>query len=290
LHPDRIAAIVNQKMAHSTLLAEELGEGDSTFNFLYQAGARYELYSVNIGRDYFVTLLFNVSEWRGRIGQVWLALQRAVRDLAKSLPPLDLAIADIKLMPQETKAPPRPPVQTKPEPEPTPPPIMLPEPEPEPMPEPIQLSEEEMVEFAGLFDGMETADAAVDFDAFWDSALDGSDDAGASRGELSLAEAQKMGLVSLPDIPTPPEPATPEVATTAVSEPEPIVEPDHIEASTGELKELFADLTGDGEAVDFDAFWDTALDEGDSGANLRGISFEDAVKQGLLSTDFREKE
>jgi hypothetical protein len=38
--------------------------------------------------------------------------------------------------------------------------------------------------------------------------------------------------------------------------------------------------------VDLDAFWNTALDEGEAKSLMRGISFEDAVKQGLLSDDF----
>ncbi|MCB8944743.1 MAG: response regulator [Ardenticatenaceae bacterium] len=294
LHPERIAAIVNQKMAHSSMLAEELGDGNSAFNLLYQSGERYELYSVNIGPDYFVTLLFEASARRGRIGTVWVFVQRAVKDLEKILPKLPLATA---------VAPPSPPPPT-PQPQPTPPPTRTevapfithtppppaapPEPEPEPEPEPIQLSEAEMAEFAGLFE--KTADAAVDFDAFWDSALDSADSGASTKGGLSLAEAQKMGLVDLPDLPPMPTPE-PAVAVTAVAaEPEP-TEPEvaPIEASVGELEDLFANLEAAGDEVDWETMWDADLEEG-AGATTRGISFEDAVKQGLVPGNFGEGE
>ena len=293
LHPDRIAAIVNQKMAHSSMLAEELGEGDSSFNLLYQSGARYEMYSVNIGLNYFVTLLFEASARRGRIGTVWIFVQRAVKDLEKILPPLNLETAVTPLVEEPLpKTVPAPPPQVKSEPKATLPPsppvtIPEPEPEPEPKPEPIELSEEEMAAFAGLFAEGETADASVDFDAFWDSALDSTDSGSVNRG-LSLAEAQEMGLVDMPDIPSlfAPEPA--EAESEAETEPEveePEVEP--IDVAPEELGELFANVPEADE--DFDAFWDMALDDDGAGQVTRGISFEDAIKQGLVPGDFGEE-
>jgi CheY-like chemotaxis protein len=202
LHPDRIATIVNQKMAHSSMLAEELGGGDTAFNLLYQSGERYEIYTVNIGRSYFVTLLFEASARRGRIGTVWVFVQRAVKDLEQILPKLELGRVMepplAKPAPQLAVATP-PPVEI-PQPEEIPPqplPLPLPEPEPEPAPElePTVLSEEEMAEFVGLFEGLETADTATDLDAFWDSALDEGDAAMPTRG-ISFEDAVKQGLLS----------------------------------------------------------------------------------------------
>jgi len=201
LHPDRIATIVNQKMGHSSMLAEELGGGDTAFNLLYQSGERYEIYTVNIGRSYFVTLLFEASARRGRIGTVWVFVQRAVKDLAQILPKLELGKVkeppSAKPAPQQAEMATPPPVEI-PRPEEIPPqPLPLPEPEPEPAPElePTVLSEEEMAEFVGLFEGLETADTATDLDAFWDSALDEGDAAMPTRG-ISFEDAVKQGLLS----------------------------------------------------------------------------------------------
>jgi predicted regulator of Ras-like GTPase activity (Roadblock/LC7/MglB family) len=201
LHPDRIATIVNQKMGHSSMLAEELGGGDTAFNLLYQSGERYEIYTVNIGRSYFVTLLFEASARRGRIGTVWVFVQRAVKDLAQILPKLELGKVKepppAKPAPQQAEMATPPPVEI-PRPEEIPPqPLPLPEPEPEPAPElePTVLSEEEMAEFVGLFEGLETADTATDLDAFWDSALDEGDAAMPTRG-ISFEDAVKQGLLS----------------------------------------------------------------------------------------------
>jgi CheY-like chemotaxis protein/predicted regulator of Ras-like GTPase activity (Roadblock/LC7/MglB family) len=203
LHPDRIATIVNQKMGHSSMLAEELGGGDTAFNLLYQSGERYEIYTVNIGRSYFVTLLFEASARRGRIGTVWVFVQRAVKDLAQILPKLELGKVKepppAKPAPQQAEMATPPPVEIpRPEeipPQPLPPPLPEPEPEPAPELEPTVLSEEEMAEFVGLFEGLETADTATDLDAFWDSALDEGDAAMPTRG-ISFEDAVKQGLLS----------------------------------------------------------------------------------------------
>jgi CheY-like chemotaxis protein/predicted regulator of Ras-like GTPase activity (Roadblock/LC7/MglB family) len=203
LHPDRIATIVNQKMGHSSMLAEELGGGDTAFNLLYQSGERYEIYTVNIGRSYFVTLLFEASARRGRIGTVWVFVQRAVKDLAQILPKLELGKVKepppAKPAPQQAEMATPPPVEIpRPEeipPRPLPPPLPEPEPEPAPELEPTVLSEEEMAEFVGLFEGLETADTATDLDAFWDSALDEGDAAMPTRG-ISFEDAVKQGLLS----------------------------------------------------------------------------------------------
>lgn len=202
LHPDRIATIVNQKMAHSSMLAEELGGGDTAFNLLYQSGERYEIYTVNIGRSYFVTLLFEASARRGRIGTVWVFVQRAVKDLEQILPKLELGRVmeppPAKPAPQLAVATPPPVEIPQPEeipPQPLPPPLPEPEPEPAPELEPTVLSEEEMAEFVGLFEGLETADTATDLDAFWDSALDEGDAAMPTRG-ISFEDAVKQGLLS----------------------------------------------------------------------------------------------
>ena len=145
-----------------------------------------------------------------------------------------------------------------------------------------------MVEFAGLFEGEEMAEATVDLDAFWDSAFDDVDSAGQDRGGISLVEAQKMGLVALPDLPA----ATPDTTseeTTAVTEPDES-EAELIEADAEELESLFSAFEPTEAEVDLDAFWDTALGEGEESTHTRGISLADAIKQGLVSNDFEAQE
>lgn len=277
LHPERIAAIVNQKMAHSSMLAEELGGGDAAFNLLYQSGERYEIYTVNIGMDYFVTLLFEASARRGRIGTVWVFVQRAVKDLEQILPKLNLeATIDSQPadpLPQQIEIETLPPIEP-PQPEELSPQPLVPS---DPEPEPIQLSEQEMAEFAGLFEGLETTDTPEDLDAFWDLALDNSDSAGQVRDGISLEEAQQMGLVSLADMALP-ELAANEESTTELKSDD--------EIDVGDLGDLFDNLESVDNDVDLDAFWDSALDDRDASMPTRGISFEDAIKQGLLSSDF----
>ena len=304
LHPDRIAAIVNQKMAHSSMLAEELGEANNSFNLLYQSGTRYEIYSVNIGRDYFITLLFEASARRGRIGTVWVFVQKAVKELESILPKLNLGPVPTTRVSKPLPKPPVPevaaskqpstPVESRPKPVAPPPPVSIPEPEPQqlqPEPEPIQLSEAEMAEFVDLFEGIVETETSGDLDDFWDSALGDMENAGQASGGISLAEAQKMGLVSLPDMPVSNPPVASQAEPTAVAEPEPAEpEPEPINVSVGDLGDLFANITMAGDEVDLDDFWDSALDEGDVKEATRGISFEDAIKQGLLSGDFGAKE
>jgi CheY-like chemotaxis protein len=284
LHVDRIATIVGQKLGHSSMLAEELGGGDA-FNLLYQAGTRYEFYTVNIGRFYFVTLLFEAASRRGRIGTVWVFVQRAIKELEQMLPELHIEtnVSNIDI-PHTTEQPPlsqkqpasvvaeTPKKESK----------SSPKPEPEPEPEPIELSPEEMAKFEGLFAVMESADgASLDLDDFWDTAVTENDSP--TTAGISLVEAQRMGLMegqeSLPE--------------SLVTEPELEKEEPELQADPlspeemAEFGELFTNFEPEETAVDFDSFWDEALADNDAGAGqTRGMTLEEARQQGLLSTDF----
>jgi hypothetical protein len=111
--------------------------------------------------------------------------------------------------------------------------------------------------------------------------LDNSDSAVQASDGISLVEAQKMGLVTWEDMSLPES----SNAKAPLKETTPTAE-----ADVGELADLFTTLEAADNEVDLDAFWDSALDDGDAGIPTRGISFEDAVKQGLLSNDFDLKE
>lgn len=268
LHVDKIAAIVGQKLGHSSMLAEELGGGDA-FNLLYQSGERYEFYTVNIGRFYFVTLLFESGSRRGRIGTVWVFVQRAIKDLAQMLPDLQVEtnVSSIDV-PHTTELPPHAePVLADTSPK---------EVEPEPEPELIELSVEEMARFDGLFAVMESADgASLDLDDFWDSAVTATDSPMTGEG-ISLTEAQRRGLIEE-------EKSVPEPSVEEPKAEEKALSPEEI----AELSDLFANFEPEETAVDLDNFWDEALaDTNVSAGQKRGITLEEARQQGLFSTEF----
>ncbi len=297
LHVDKVAAIVGQKLSHSSMLAAELGGGDA-FNLLYQSGATYEFYTVNIGRHYFITLLFEASSRRGRIGTVWLFVQRMIQDLEDILPDLQVetAVSSVSVAtgplrsPEDRKKPRPKPIQKsadKPRakrgaPKPLPRAVFE-EPKPSPKPEPIELSPEEMAKFEGLFSTMDpNANASLDLDNFWDTAVSENDDPNAGQS-ISLEDAQKMGLISsgldLPSATNPEPQKAEETQPEEEAEPEP---PELINDGKVEgLDDLFTNFEGGG-GVDLDDFWDSATAENEVGKKAGGISFEEARKQGLL--------
>ena len=76
----RLATTLSVNMSNSGFIAEHLG-GDDPSTIQYYAGAAVDLYVANIGSDYFVMVLFEGLSRRGRIGTVWVFLQRAANDL-----------------------------------------------------------------------------------------------------------------------------------------------------------------------------------------------------------------
>ena len=76
----RLATTLSLNMSNSSFIADHLG-GDDPSTIQYYAGAAVDLYVANIGTDYFVMVLFEGLSRRGRIGTVWVFLQRAANDL-----------------------------------------------------------------------------------------------------------------------------------------------------------------------------------------------------------------
>lgn len=62
----------------------QYGEGEASSLTFYK-GARYEIYSINIGEDFFLVLIFTNVDEKGRIGLVWLYTQRIILKLLSIL-------------------------------------------------------------------------------------------------------------------------------------------------------------------------------------------------------------
>lgn len=82
---ERLARLLARSVADSFELAAELQSAEP-FTIQYQAGERADLYTANIGRHYFLSLLFDAQARRGRIGTVWVFAQRAIKALRELLP------------------------------------------------------------------------------------------------------------------------------------------------------------------------------------------------------------
>lgn len=99
----KLATIIARNINDSYLLADEIGSR-KPFTLQYHAGDRLELYCANIGRHYFLTLFFDTSARRGRIGTIWVFTQRAIKDLAELLPePKLVATERMVVQPAETR-------------------------------------------------------------------------------------------------------------------------------------------------------------------------------------------
>ena len=215
LNLDGMAEIISRNIQDSFLLAEKL-DSDVPFSLQYHAGGRIELYCANVGRDHFLTLFFETSSRRGRIGTIWLFTQRAIKDIealfsngepaSSQSAPTNEAPDTVDAFLQDTfdslvdtsvgetaVAPTFMPVNDL---QPAEPIVEIPEPVEENRVElePLEVDDEELLALLG---SAQKAEASVDLDAFWDDALTQQDD-DLVRG-LSLEEAQRRGLIS-PDL------------------------------------------------------------------------------------------
>lgn len=82
-----LAAIISGNLINSKQLTQQLG-GDSVTTIQYHAGEHLEMYTANIGSDYFLSIVFDVQVRRGRFGTIWVFTQRAIKDLLPLLPAL----------------------------------------------------------------------------------------------------------------------------------------------------------------------------------------------------------
>ena len=217
----RLASIVSKNLENSLLLAEALANPDPVM-LHYQAGKQVDLYSVNIGRDFILMMLFAVESRRGRIGTVWIFAQRAIKDLKGLLqigkravvveselpqpaagepeqPPAASEPADLPAVEEQDEAPPQDVVDPALEEE-----MAAGDEDEEGDEEPTEEAPLELIgedaDLAALFEG---SDQPEDVDAFWDEALAEETESGATDG-LSFEEARRRGLIP-PEFDTPDE-------------------------------------------------------------------------------------
>lgn len=233
--------ILAQSMASSLNLADHL-KSNEPFTLLYQIVGPLELYSVNLGKNYFATLLFDFDAKRGRMGAVLTFVQRAVKDLypllskiksqpseaqatAVATPPPTTTRTSRTTTPPPTSTPthstPPPPTTTRGNTGRTtrvaPPPRYSP-PEPSAVvnqpttakpttPEPSGLNENEAAKLVNLVDQLQsTADPSA-LSAIFDAAIAASEQSG--KQTMSFEEMRKLGL-DLSGVPFLPPSSTPE--------------------------------------------------------------------------------
>lgn len=209
---DKLVAVVARNVENSFNLAQPLG-GEVPFTIQYHAGDAYELYNANIGRHFFITMYFDITARRGRIGTIWVFAQRAIKELFKLLPgpdgkPIMPVIEANKTRPAVRKQADLPPTPSRP------PAALQPEPEPEleidydaeralidELPSWSDLAPDEAEPEGDLNDllavlNLSEEATAVDLDSFWEEAAIEPKDEGSG---MSFEEAMKQGLISLDD-------------------------------------------------------------------------------------------
>lgn len=182
-----LAKIIARNIKDSFELAEMLGTKEP-FSLQYHAGEQIELYCANVGETHFLTLFFDTSARRGRIGTIWVFTQRAISDLQVMLTINTPVVTEELETPPEVLPIPETAVEETVQPTQPPPPVLD---EPPPLPtlqlEQIDASENEL---AALF----TSEVGeVDLDSFWNEAT-GKEDSSPTMTGMSLEEAKKKGL------------------------------------------------------------------------------------------------
>lgn len=80
------AAQITARLLQDSFELADLLQSEEPFTIQYQAGNVVDVYSANVGREYFLMLLFDAQKRRARIGTVWIFAQRAVKDLKEMVP------------------------------------------------------------------------------------------------------------------------------------------------------------------------------------------------------------
>ncbi len=76
----QVMAVMVGGLERATELTQHLRE-DRSFNLYYHEGTRYDIYTLNVGEPFFLTLVFDRRQGASRVGMVWLYAKRAVQDL-----------------------------------------------------------------------------------------------------------------------------------------------------------------------------------------------------------------
>lgn len=193
LDPLRLVTTISANMRGSFDLAEQL-ERQEPFAIHYQAGKDYDLYSTNVGKDYFLAIFFDAHARRGRIGTVWVFAQRAVSDIMALLVTEAPEEAIIEMRPAQRVSP-----------------ITEDHGQTEDYTqevnsslEPVGSASEEMAETAFeiaeiremLSGDLEVEESEMDLESFWDEALSEAAEENEMSTGISLEEARQKGIIS----------------------------------------------------------------------------------------------
>ena len=198
-----LATLIARNLSDSFLLARQLGS-ENPFTLQYHASEKTELYCANVGHGYFLTIFFDPTSRRGRIGTIWLFTQRAIKDLLEMLP----APAVIEELEPATATPVQAVLADKQEDEPSADPDESADPDDalavaeddgdDVLVTPAETNERPAGQEGGLANLLALDlgdDGRIDLDAFWENAL-AQDDTATTAG-LSWEEARRRGLISL---------------------------------------------------------------------------------------------
>lgn len=222
-----LARTVAENLKGTFTLADQLGT-DEHQTIQYLTSKRYDVYTANVGEYHFVTMFFDAQARRGRIGTVWVFVQRAIKDLQPLLAHTKVETVEktirrkrivekggaaerAEIIQKVAEAVPTAPILVKEEerppakeeaPEPPLPPVELPDTPPavyEPPPrldlEPLSDADLKKLESLDFDDG----EAGDDF---WEAAAAPVDDQPLTGG-VSFEEAMRQGLLAnLDDLPT----------------------------------------------------------------------------------------
>ena len=221
-----LAQTVAKNLKGTFTLADQLGT-DEHQTIQYLTSQRYDVYTANVGEYHFITMFFDAQARRGRIGTVWVFVQRAIKDLQPLLAHTKVetvektvrrkrvieksgATGRAEIIQKVAEAVPTAPIIVREEerpatkveaPAPPPPPVELPETPPvayEPPPpldlEPLSDADLQKLEALDL-DGGDVADD------FWEAAAVPIDDQPLTSG-VSFEEAMRQGLLpNMADLP-----------------------------------------------------------------------------------------
>jgi CheY-like chemotaxis protein/predicted regulator of Ras-like GTPase activity (Roadblock/LC7/MglB family) len=197
LHRDvpHLVALASASVSRALDLSEQLNDQEPKA-VQFVEGTATDLYWANVGRDYFIAILFDAQLRRGRIGTVWVFAQRAVAELkrllAASVPPAVTgprpASARVGAKGEDLEPPPTvdPAAEAA---------ASAPEETGTEDPQPPHVGDEGGADEGGAEEPARSKKEQA-LDAFWDEALVAEGNGGAFNAGISLAEAKARGLVA----------------------------------------------------------------------------------------------
>lgn len=88
-----LSRTVAENLRSTFALADQLGTEEHQ-TIQYQTSKRFDVYTANVGEYHFITMFFDAQARRGRIGTVWVFIQRAIRDLQPLLSDVKVEVVE----------------------------------------------------------------------------------------------------------------------------------------------------------------------------------------------------